>query len=98
MFSYSNISKNCVLFLQETHSTKNEIKWNNEFDGNLYFSHGKPNWCGILIVFSGNKTFLLLKNIDWWLRVYLDWFLQYKYGEGTNSKHLMSWICFYRTS
>ena len=65
MFSYSNISKNCVLFLKETHSTKkNEIKWNDEFDSNLYFSHGKSNWCGILIVFSGNKTFLLLKNID----------------------------------
>ena len=31
-----------ILFLEETHSTKeNEIKCEDEFDNNSYFSHGK---------------------------------------------------------
>ena len=30
-----------------------------KFDGNLYSSHGKSKSCGILIGFSGNKTFTI---------------------------------------
>ena len=49
------------MFLQETHSTKeNKIKWKDEFDGDLYFSHGKSNSCGVLI---GNKTFTVKKRL-----------------------------------
>ena len=56
------------MFLQETHSTKeNKIKWKNEFDGDLCFSHGKSNSCGVLIGFSGvpigNKTFTVKKRL-----------------------------------
>ena len=48
---------NGILFLQETHSTKeNEIKWKDAFDGNLYFSHDKSNS-------SGNKTFTVNKRL-----------------------------------
>ena len=44
------------------HSTKeNEIKCNDEFEGNLYFLYGKPNSCGVLFGFSGNKTFTVRK-------------------------------------
>ena len=44
IFSYlkENISHNGVLFLQEIHtSSKDEIKWKDEFKGELFFSHGK---------------------------------------------------------
>ena len=37
-----NICYNGVLFLQETHcSSKEEIKWNDEFKWELFFSHEK---------------------------------------------------------
>ena len=43
---------NVILFLQETHSTKeNEIRWNDDFNGQIRYSHGKSNSCGILIAF-----------------------------------------------
>ena len=33
-----------ILFLQETHSSKDvEAKWCKEFQGQLFFSHGKTN-------------------------------------------------------
>ena len=46
IFEYlkEKIVPNGLLFLRETHSTINdELKWNDEFNGKLYFSHGKPN-------------------------------------------------------
>ena len=55
LFNYfkNKIFPNGIIFLQETHSTKeNEIKWKDKFDGDLYFSHGKSNSCGGLIGFS----------------------------------------------
>lgn len=37
---------NGYIFLQETHSCmNNEIKWGDEFNGKLFFSHGKANSC-----------------------------------------------------
>ena len=42
---------------------ENEIKWKDEFYGNLYFSHGKSNSCRVLIGFSGNKTFTVKKRL-----------------------------------
>ena len=36
-------------------------KWNDEFKGQLYFSHGKNNSCGVLIVFYG-KVNVTVKN------------------------------------
>ena len=36
------ISSNGFLFLQETHSTVNdEIKWKDDFKGEVFYSHGK---------------------------------------------------------
>ena len=41
-----------ILFLQETHSTKeNEIRWIDDFNGQIHYSHGKSNSCRVLIVF-----------------------------------------------
>lgn len=59
LFKYykNKIFHNGILFLEETHSTKeSEVKWKDEFDGNLYFSHDKSNSRGVLIGFSANKT------------------------------------------
>ena len=40
------------------HSTKeNEIRWNDDFNGQIHFSYGKSNSCGILIAFFGNITY-----------------------------------------
>ena len=36
--------------------------WKDEFDGNLYFSHGKSNLFGVLIGFSGSKTVTVKKK------------------------------------
>ena len=45
-------------FLLETNSAKeNEIKWKDDFDGNLYFPRSKSNSFEVLIGFSSNKRF-----------------------------------------
>lgn len=46
---------NGILFLQETLFIKeSKIKCKDKFDGNLFFSHGKSNSCGVFIGFSGD--------------------------------------------
>ena len=65
LFNYlkNKIFPNGILFLEETHSTKeNEIKWKDEFDNNSYFSHVKSNLCGVLIIFFGSTTFTVKKQ------------------------------------
>ena len=45
-----------LVFLQETHSSiRDEKKWEDEFRGKLFFSHGKTNSCGVLIGYYGTK-------------------------------------------
>ena len=52
------IGSNGVLFLQETHSdSKVEQKWKEDFEGPIFFSHGKSNSCGVLIAYFGTGTF-----------------------------------------
>ena len=46
LFQYfkNKISPKGILFLHETHSSKvTEKRWNDEFNGNLFFSHVKTN-------------------------------------------------------
>ena len=57
------MSFNGALFLQETHSSsKDEIKQNDEFKGEFFFSHGKTNPCGVAIGYTGKRSFKLLKK------------------------------------
>ena len=57
------IFSNIFLFLQETHSTVNdEIKWKDDFEGEVFYSYGKSNSCGVLICFIGSKK-LFIKNM-----------------------------------
>ena len=49
--------------MQETHSTENDEKqWEDEFKGQLFFSHGKSNSCGVAIGFYGAKKLELLNK------------------------------------
>ena len=54
------------MFLQETHSTVNdEIKWKDDFKGEVFYSPGKSNSCGVLICLIGSeKVFIRNKLSD----------------------------------
>ena len=55
------ITSDGFIFLQETHSSvKDEKIWNDEFEGQLFFSHGKTNSCGVAIGFVGTKALNIL--------------------------------------
>ena len=59
LFEYlkSYITVNGFIFLQEMHSRINdEIKWRDEFNGELLVSYGKTNSCEVAIGFYGSKT------------------------------------------
>ena len=50
-----------MIFLQETYSSvKDEKIWNDEFEGQLFFSHDKTNFCNVAIGFVGTKAFNIL--------------------------------------
>ena len=56
------VVSNGFLFLQETYSTViDEIKWKDDFKGEVFYSHGKSNSCGFLICFIGSKR-LFIRN------------------------------------
>ena len=66
LFQYfkNKISPKGILFLQETHSAKvTEKIWSDEFNGNLFFSHGKTNSCGVLVGFYGNINYFVKKKL-----------------------------------
>ena len=53
------------VFLKETYSSINiEKNWNDYFQGQLLFSHGKTNSCGVAIGYYGRKSFELLKKFN----------------------------------
>ena len=59
IFKYLNskANKNGIIFLQETHSSiDDEKKWQDEFNGSLFFSHDCTNSCGVAIGFCRNKN------------------------------------------
>ena len=59
----SKLKSNGLLSLQETHSTIDcEKKWKDEFRGDLHFSHGSSNSCGVLIAFYGNQDITVKKS------------------------------------
>ena len=64
MFEYLNqkISGNGIIFLQETHSSEDNFsEWKDNFAGELFFSHGSTNSCGVIIGYHGNKNFIAKK-------------------------------------
>ena len=64
VFKYlkSQIFNNGIICLQETHSSENtRDKWKNDFKGELYFSHGTTNSCGVMIGFTPTKKISVSK-------------------------------------
>ena len=48
------ITRDRILFLQETHSSsEDEQKWQDNFNGNIFFSHGRKNSSSVLISYIG---------------------------------------------
>ena len=53
------------MFLQETHSfVETEKQRNDEFKGQLYFSHGMTNSYGVLTGFDGNINVVIKKQLN----------------------------------
>ena len=66
LYLQNAIKKNGILFLQETHSTKDTAnKFCKDFgnENELYFSHGASNSCGVAIGFCGNFEREIIKEI-----------------------------------
>ena len=66
LFEYfkNRISPEGNLFLQETHSSKvTEKTWSDEFNGYLFFPHGKTNSC-VLVGFYGNINYSIKKKLS----------------------------------
>ena len=62
LFSYFHRRKTDVIIVQETHSSRrDETIWKNEWGGNIYFSHGTTDSCGICILFRPSLNFDILK-------------------------------------
>lgn len=58
------ITSNAFIFLQETHSTNNDKKWQDEFKGQLSSFCGKANTCGFVSGVYRTKTFELIDKIS----------------------------------
>ena len=59
LFEYlqQNINFNGFILFHETHFSLNDEKqWKDEFNGPLFFSHGKTNSCGDLIDQKSNEN------------------------------------------
>ena len=57
------VTSNGFIFLQQSHfSVKGEKVWSDEFEGKLFFSHGKTNSCGVAISFVSKKTLNILNK------------------------------------
>ena len=51
-----------MIVLQETHSLQtDELFWKNEWGGNVYFSHGTNDSCGVCILFKPSLNFDVVK-------------------------------------
>ena len=62
IYKYLHEKKCNVVFMQETHSTKNSEKiWRNEWDGRIFFDHGTGNARGVCILLTKNLDFELLE-------------------------------------
>ena len=49
--------------MQETHSSnEDKIRWNDDFDNQMHYFHGKSKSCGVLIAFFGSITYTVRKK------------------------------------
>ena len=66
IFDHLNRKGEGIFMLQETHSTPClEQKFKDQFGSDkMYFSHGRPNSCGVLIAISGNYEAKVINKIN----------------------------------
>ena len=65
LFSYLHRRKADINCIQETHSTlSDETFWKNEWGGNIIFSHGRSDSCGVCILFNPSLQFNILKSLS----------------------------------
>ena len=67
MFEYfrDKVSNNGIIFLQETHSTEDaHNKWRDDFQGQISFSHGTTNSCGVMRTDNNGRIIVLGAEID----------------------------------
>ena len=64
--SISHLTEISSLFPNVVFADKanDEIKWRDEFNEELFFSHGKTNLCGVAIGFYGSKTIEQINKIS----------------------------------
>ena len=61
-FNWCRKRKADVIFLQETHSKEeSETQWKNEWGGKCFYSHGSPNFCGVMVLIK-NKFNCTIQN------------------------------------
>ena len=78
-YSKSSVTPNGLIFLKDTHSwMSNEKKWEDKFNGKLFFSHIKTNSCGVLICYCGTKKFeIIIKKTMW--QIWTNFLIWFKY-------------------
>ena len=64
LFLWLREKKFSLYFLQETHSTVNDVKcWNNEWGAKAIWSHGSSNSKGTSILFKSKVPFSIVNSI-----------------------------------
>ena len=67
IFEYfrNKVATRGILFFQVTHSSVETAKqWNSELKGEIYFSHGKTDSCGVLTGLYGNINVVIKKQLN----------------------------------
>ena len=64
MFEFIKNREEAIIFLQETHSVKEvEKTWNDDFSGQIFYSHGTSNSRGVAIFIKQSLEFVLEKVV-----------------------------------
>ena len=54
-----------MIFLQETHSQEgSEIQWKNEWGAKIFYSHGSPNSCGVMVLIRNKLNCTVKKTVS----------------------------------
>ena len=64
LFEYyrDKLLNNGIIFIQETHSCNDTFdEWRDQWKGEVFFSHGTTNSCGVMIGYIGSKKFTVNK-------------------------------------
>ena len=64
VFTWFRRKKADVIFVQESHSTReDEVKWKNEWGADIFFSHGKSNARGAAILLRNGLDYKIINSV-----------------------------------